>query len=86
MNFAIQLAERRILSDALIRKGMRKLLSERLQQITANPRTAEDWVKALQIRPVAEETDATNEQHYEIPARHYRLVHNKLNLEEILLL
>ena len=71
MNFAIQLAERRIISDALIRKGMRKLLSERLQQITANPRTAEDWVKALQIRPVAEETDAANEQHYEIPARYF---------------
>lgn len=72
MNLAIQLAERRLLSDNLIRKGMRKLLAERLEQITAISRTNEDWIQALQTSAVAEDTDAANEQHYEIPAPYFR--------------
>ncbi|MDP4880214.1 MAG: hypothetical protein NWR36_10050, partial [Opitutales bacterium] len=72
MNLAIQLAERRLLSDQLIRKGMRKLLAERLEQIKATPRSSQDWVDSLQARAVAEDTDAANEQHYEIPANYFR--------------
>ena len=72
MNLAIQLAERRILNDSLIRKGMRKLLAERLQQIQANPKSAQDWVETLQQKPLAEETDAANDQHYEIPAPYFK--------------
>jgi cyclopropane-fatty-acyl-phospholipid synthase len=72
MNLAIQLAERRILSDQLIRKGMRKLLAERLQQIHSNPKTAQEWVDTLQQKPLAEETDAANDQHYEIPAPYFK--------------
>lgn len=74
MNLAIQLAERRILSDNLIRKGMRKLLAERLQQIHTSPKTAEDWVQTLQQKPLAEDTDAANDQHYEIPAPYFKNV------------
>jgi len=72
MNLAIQLAERRILSDSLIRKGMRKLLAERLQQIQSHPKSAQDWVETLQQKPLAVETDAANDQHYEIPAPYFK--------------
>ena len=72
MKLAIQLAELRILSDKLIRKGMRKLLAERLRQISEQPKSAREWVESLQARPMAEATEAANEQHYEIPANYFR--------------
>ncbi|HAV13388.1 MAG TPA: SAM-dependent methyltransferase [Opitutae bacterium] len=71
MNLAINLAERRLLSDSMIRKGMRQLLAERLEIIHATPKTAQQWVEDLQARPVAEDTDAANDQHYEIPAPYF---------------
>ncbi len=72
MNLAITLAERRLLSDHLIRKGMRKLLAERLQQIDTESKSAADWVQDLDLRPLAEDTEAANEQHYEIPAHYFK--------------
>ncbi|MGC6424279.1 MAG: SAM-dependent methyltransferase [Lentimonas sp.] len=72
MNLAINLAERRLLSDQMIRKGMRKLLAERLEAIQSTSRSAEEWVDYLASRPLAENTDAANEQHYEIPADYFQ--------------
>jgi cyclopropane-fatty-acyl-phospholipid synthase len=72
MNLAIYLAEHRLLNDRLIRKGMRKLLSERIKNINNAPKTASEWVLELQERPVAESTEAANDQHYEIPAPYFK--------------
>lgn len=74
MYLAIQLAERRLLNDTLIRKGIRKLLAERLKQTTSNPRSSEDWIQTLQANPLAEKTDAANAQHYEIPPAYFKTV------------
>ncbi|MGB0416280.1 MAG: class I SAM-dependent methyltransferase [Coraliomargarita sp.] len=72
MNLAINLAEHRILNDQLIRRGIRKLLAERLQGLRQHPKSAKQWVHELQNRDLAESTEAANEQHYEIPADYFR--------------
>ena len=72
MNIAIHLAEHRILNDNLIRRGIRKLLAERLSTIHRQPKSSKEWVNELQTRELAEDTDAANEQHYEIPADYFR--------------
>lgn len=74
MNLAINLAESRFLNDALIRMGIRKLLKERLVNISDTPKSEEEWVNELEARPVAEHTEAANEQHYEIPALYFKTV------------
>ncbi len=74
MNLAINLAEHRLLNDTLIRVGIGKLLNERIEQLEASPRTAEQWVADLSQRPIAEQTDAVNEQHYEVPSPYFQLV------------
>ncbi len=71
MSPLIQLAERGLLKDTLIRSGIRKLLEERLQSVTEEQRSAESWLEDLSTRSVAEDTDVANEQHYEIPAGYF---------------
>ena len=71
MSFAIQLAERGFLSDNLIRKGIRKLLAERLRSVEASKKTDLDWIEELSAKTLAEQTEAANEQHYEIPAAYF---------------
>lgn len=77
MSFAITLAERGLLPDALIRTGIRALLAERIASLEANPRTDAEWIEHLAVKPLAEETDAANEQHYEIPAAYFKTVLGK---------
>ncbi|MFP4156825.1 MAG: SAM-dependent methyltransferase [Opitutales bacterium] len=74
MNTAIQLAERGLLPDALIRTGIRKLLTERLQSLAASSKSDEGWIFEMERRPLAESTDEANEQHYEIPADYFKTV------------
>jgi cyclopropane-fatty-acyl-phospholipid synthase len=70
----IKLAEAGLLPDAVIRAGIRRLLSERLARESANPhaQTAAfaDWMRK---QPIAIDTSAANEQHYEVPAEFYQL-------------
>jgi len=73
-SLAIKLAERGLLSDAFIRSGIRKLLNERLGDIRADTRGAEDWIRELESRPLAEDTEAANEQHYEVPSAYFETV------------
>ena len=73
-SLAIKLAERGILSDTFIRNGIRRLLTERLADIRKDSRSAEDWIHELERRPLAENTDAANEQHYEIPSAYFQTV------------
>lgn len=77
MSFAIQLAEKGFLSDNLIRKGIRRLLGERLESLKDSPKTDLDWIEELSAKDLAEQTDAANEQHYEIPAAYFLIALGK---------
>lgn len=70
--FLDRLLERDMLPDALIRLGIRRLLARRLRDEAARYDRAA-YVADLATRPLAEQTDAANAQHYEVPAEFYRL-------------
>ena len=76
---ATDLAERGRLPDWLIRTGIRRLLRNRLREEHADQpeihaETFADRIEALGRSEIAIETDAANEQHYEVPAAFYRRV------------
>lgn len=65
------LLEKNLLPDWLIRVGIRRLLAERIRE--ESPRyTRAAYVADLKTRPLAEQTDAANEQHYEVPTAFYQ--------------
>jgi len=65
------LLEKNLLPDALIRFGIRRLLAKRLRDESARYRDA-DYVADLKTRPIAENTQDANEQHYEVPTPFYQ--------------
>jgi cyclopropane-fatty-acyl-phospholipid synthase len=72
------LLEKDLLPDRLIRTGIRHLLGRRLAQETRPSPDAQrahllDYVADLRRRPIAEQTRAANEQHYELPTEFFRL-------------
>ena len=64
---ALALTERRLVPDAVIRAGIRRLCVERLTSLRDAPDTAA-FIASHEAAPVAVDTDAANEQHYEVPA------------------
>lgn len=74
MSIGITLAERGLVTDTLIRGGIRKLLQERLETISGDSRDSRAWIEQLESMPLAVDTDAANEQHYEIPAEYFKKV------------
>lgn len=75
----LELAERGWLPDWLIRIGIRRLLRQRLrQEATEQPETRSQRETALRDQllasPIAVETPAANEQHYEVPAEFFHAV------------
>lgn len=75
----IDLAERSLVPDSLIRFGIRRLLSQRLKDEHAGDAAEVEARKvALMTRlasgPVAEQQQAANDQHYEVPAAFYERV------------
>ncbi|MFA5683620.1 MAG: cyclopropane-fatty-acyl-phospholipid synthase family protein [Lysobacteraceae bacterium] len=74
----IDLCERRLLPDALIRLGIRRLCAQRLREEGAGDAVAA-WTRFRTLRdslrqsPLAIETEAANRQHYEVPARFFEL-------------
>lgn len=75
----IDLAEKRKLPDRLIRIGIKQLLRQRLQALRADDLEAADVLKRalltqLKTSPIAIETAAANEQHYEVPSDFFRYV------------
>ncbi len=79
MSLAIELAERRVVPDPLVRVGMRRLLSQRLRDERANDarrqgQGVQAFVREMESEPVAVATLDANEQHYELPAEFFAAV------------
>lgn len=70
-SIGIQLAEKGLLPDCLLRFGIRQRLRRKLKQLEAQPRSAQNWIEALASTPLATETAAANEQHYEVPTQYF---------------
>lgn len=74
--------EKGILPDAIVRAGIRRLLRKRLRNERADDPEASaqrlaEWIKQCDDSSIAIDTDAANEQHYEVPAAFYQLVLGK---------
>jgi cyclopropane-fatty-acyl-phospholipid synthase len=74
----IDLCERGLVPDVLTRHGIRRLCAQRLEQegacdVAAADRRFRDLLDELRRSPIAIETDAANEQHYELPTRFFEL-------------
>jgi cyclopropane-fatty-acyl-phospholipid synthase len=72
MKRALEMAERGLMPDALIRQGIRSLLSDRLRQenrgdCEVQQKIFQELVEHLRKSPVAVNTEDANEQHYELP-------------------
>ncbi len=72
------LLEKNLLPDRLIRLGIRRLLRERLREesqggIESQKTRQLKLIAELKQSPIAIETRAANEQHYEVPTRFYQL-------------
>lgn len=79
MKTALKLAERGCVPKPLLRRGIRKLLDERLleQQSLYEPNREETlarWVEQMRSSDVALVPEKANEQHYEVPPRFFELV------------
>ena len=79
MNWAIELAERRLLPDVLVRAGMRRVLAARLRSERAGDedsaeRRLQAFVDEMRAEPIAVAADAANQQHYELPAEFFATV------------
>jgi cyclopropane-fatty-acyl-phospholipid synthase len=75
--FLIRCCERGWLPDALIRRGMRALMRERLKAEHADDgelraQALDVLLAELRASPIAVETQAANTQHYEVPGAFFR--------------
>ncbi len=74
----LQLAEKGLIPDFLLRKGIQKLCQQRLldegaQDVSLADQRFNDLIKQLKESPIAIETKAANEQHYELPTEFFKL-------------
>ena len=72
------LLETNLVPDTLIRAGIRRLLASTLREkshpgVEAQRAALLQYVADLKKRGIAEQTQAANEQHYEVPTRFYQL-------------
>jgi cyclopropane-fatty-acyl-phospholipid synthase len=78
MNLGIELAERRLLPDPLIRAGIRRLILERLAgeaQRAPDPQAAlAAFVRSMEQSELAPVPHLANRQHYEVPAAFFEAV------------
>ena len=71
------LAERRLLPDFLIRWGIRNQLKQHALLLSQNSKSDELWIEQLSKRPIAESTETSKEQHYEVPTDYFKTVLGK---------
>ncbi|HEY9200127.1 MAG TPA: cyclopropane-fatty-acyl-phospholipid synthase family protein [Gammaproteobacteria bacterium] len=81
---AINWVEQGYIPDSIIRQGIRRLLKQRLQEISADDLQASHQLKQAFIRhmrqaPIALTPEKANQQHYEVPAAFYNTVLGSLN-------
>jgi len=74
-----RLLERGWLPDWIVRAGIRRICAERLREQAAgsaklHKERLHKFLTELDRSPIAVQTEAANEQHYEVPAEFYRLV------------
>jgi cyclopropane-fatty-acyl-phospholipid synthase len=74
----IDLCERGLIPDPLTRLGIRRLCTQRLREegafdLDQADRRFRDLLGGLRESPIAIETAAANEQHYEVPTRFFQL-------------
>ncbi len=79
VTWSTNLLERDVLPDWLVRIGIRRLLAARLREeseggVVAQQQRMRSLITELKRSPIAIETRAANQQHYEVPARFYELV------------
>ena len=79
MGFLIQLMERGVLPDAVIRLGIRRMLAKRLAEIDhgdgdVNWERQHAFMTVLAGGPLAVATEDANRQHYELPPEFFELV------------
>jgi cyclopropane-fatty-acyl-phospholipid synthase len=72
VKFAIELAERGLVPAPLLRRGIRRLLRQRLAEW--RPGDKERWVEAMRAGPLADVPHKANEQHYELPPAFFEQV------------
>jgi cyclopropane-fatty-acyl-phospholipid synthase len=70
--FYNKLLEKDRIPDVLIRMGIRRLLQQRLRDEEAKKNNLPKLVEELKDSPIAVETTAANEQHYEVPTQFYQ--------------
>jgi cyclopropane-fatty-acyl-phospholipid synthase len=73
-----RLIARGLLPDWLIRQGIRRLLRSRLREQSrgspdARARARQAFIEELKASPIAINTEAANEQHYELPTAFFQL-------------
>jgi cyclopropane-fatty-acyl-phospholipid synthase len=79
MSWVERVVEKDLLPDWLLRLGIRRLVRERARtQAQGGPEAQQarlmEWVRTLRASPIAIETRAANQQHYEVPAEFFELV------------
>ncbi len=77
-HWTIELCERGLIPDAIIRMGMRNLLGKRLKEEAVHDselvqRRLMLFIERMRNSPIAIETTAANAQHYEVPAAFHKL-------------
>src|SRR4051812_32712631 len=77
MSVSIELAERGLIPEPLLRLGIRRLLRRRQADETARasePHARARWLAHMAAAPIALETQAANRQHYEVPSAFFEAV------------
>ncbi len=79
VSLAMNLTEKGVLPDQLIRQGIRRLLGQRLKQITLpnlelQNQSLQQFIAAMDQAEIAPLPEKANEQHYEVPAEFFYTV------------
>src|ERR1043166_8286802 len=71
---AIDLAERGLVPTPALRAGIRAIVRRRLREQSRGTRPLTAWIDEMSAGPVALQTAAANDQHYEVPPAFFELV------------
>ncbi|MEM7027834.1 MAG: cyclopropane-fatty-acyl-phospholipid synthase family protein [Pseudomonadota bacterium] len=77
MNYAIDLSERGMIPDPILRKSIRHLVQQRLKELNTQDcengaEISNEFVAMMNVAPIAPVPEKANEQHYEVPTDLFR--------------